>query len=396
MRARTVGVGFGLAGVLALAGAAVWGAGSDAAPAWRTAPVERADVTARASATGSLQAVTTVQVGTQISGILSEVLADFNDHVTKGQVLARIDTTLLAADVASAAARAKIARVQLERQEQLLVRVAGLAERGSAAQQELDMTRADRDVAKAELASAEVTLRRARSNLDYATIAAPIDGTVIRRDVEQGQTVNAGMSAPTLFVLAGDLQQMQILASVDEADIGRVRAGQAVEFTVPAFPDRQVPGTVEEVRLQSANTENVVSYTTVVAVENADGALLPGMTATVDFLVESAEDVLCVPSAALRFRPEPAAIDPSVPPPAPPARGARGAGAAQVWVVGDAGLRPISVQPGLAGPMCTQVGGDGVTEGLEVVLGPASPSTGAPGAGGPFGQPAPQRRPGGF
>ncbi len=428
--------------VLAAAGGGAWWAwGRPAeAPTWRTATLERQDVRQVVSATGTLEAVQTVEVGAQVSGIVAALGADFNDRVEAGQVLARIDPALLSADVASAAARLAEEKALAERLALALDRVERLHAQRITTDDERDEARANHAVALAQVRAAEVALDRARRNLSYATIAAPISGTVIRRDVEVGQTVNAGLSAPKLFLLAGDLARMHILANVDESDIGRIREGQAVTFTVQAFPDRVFPGEVRQVRLQSATAESVVTYTVVVGVDNAEGVLLPGMTTTVEFQVAEVKDTVCVSSAALRYRPDdtvpivgadpaaegaaaspegaaaPAAAPAAVPgaPAAAAAPTSRGSGEGRggrggrgkkggddasgtLWVADGAGLRALPVTVGLRGATCVEVAGDGVAEGLVVVTGveradaaggPVSP-LGASGSSG-------QRRPGGF
>ncbi|HMV65956.1 MAG TPA: efflux RND transporter periplasmic adaptor subunit, partial [Myxococcota bacterium] len=245
------------------------------------------------------------------------------------------------------------------------------------------------DVAVAQVRSARVALDREELTLGYAVIRAPIAGTVIERAVEVGQTVNAGMTAPRLFVLAGDLARMEILASVDEADIGRVHEGQDVVFTVQAWPEDRFRGRVRQVRLQPVEQENVVTYAAVVEVDNADRKLVPGMTASVDFIVAEARDVLCVAHAAARFRPEPAQVRGGEAPP----RAERGRG--YLWRDDGGLLTPLPVEVGLKDATCTQVAGEGIVEGLEVVAGVLS--AGGSGARSPLqSQGSAPQRPGGF
>jgi HlyD family secretion protein len=377
---------------------------------WRTVPVERTDVRSIVSSTGAVEAVTTVEVGTQVSGIVSELFVDFNDHVEQGQLLARIDPTLLQADVAAAEARLAASRAAEQRSRLDLTRIQGLHERAAATDQELETAQADQKVAAAETRSAEVALGRARRNLDYAAITAPIAGTVVRRDVDVGQTVNAGFSAPTLFVLVGDMHRVQVVANVDEADIGRIAEKQPVEVTVTTWPDVTFAGVVQQVRLQSELQDNVVTYPVVVSVENPDGKLLPGMTATVEFEVAEAKDVLCVPNAALRFKPEsaatPGASDAATASPAGPAaaagtagtaaspassgsarHGGRSRGASSLWSVDATGaLVAVPVTVGLRGATCTEVSGEGVAEGFQAVVGVDRGD--AEGSSSPFSSPA--------
>ena len=295
----------GLAVVLVLA-VGLWllrGAQASEASPYRLAELEQGDLEATVTATGALSAVTTVQVGTQVSGKVTELRADFNDRVKRGQLIARIDPTLLRQAVLDASASMERGRAELERAEREYERKRTLFERKVLTESEFNSAQYELAVARANLKSAQVSLDRARQNLAYTEIYAPIDGIVVERNVEPGQTVAASLSAPQLFLIANDLARMQILAAVDEADIGKIHEGQAARFTVQAYPDQSFTGTVQQVRLQSTTQENVVNYTVVVGVENPEGRLLPGMTASVDFLVETAADVLLVPNAALRFRP---------------------------------------------------------------------------------------------
>lgn len=370
---------------------------------WRLEAVERADVQAVVTATGTLEAVRTVEVGTQVSGLVAELLVDFNDPVRAGQVIARIDDSLLRADVASARAAFDVAAAQLAQARLDLARLDGLVPKGAATPEALELARTEVALAEARLRAARVTLDRAETNLGYATIRSPIDGTVVRRDVEPGQTVNAGMSAPTLFLLAGDLTKMQVLAAVDEADIGRVAQDQPVEVRVRTWPDETFPGRVSQVRLQSTTVESVVTYTVVVEVENPAGRLLPGMTADLDFVVGTSPQTLCVAASALRFQPEPEQIAPTAAK-AEPETGARKGGKRRggddgsrtLWTVGAGGLlSPLPVKTKLVGRTCTEIAGDGVAEGLEVVAG-VERSDAASGSGNPFQRAGSGHRPGGF
>lgn len=291
---------------IAITGATVWFFNRDngeAGTSYRFVEVEQGDLEAVVSSTGTLEAVKTVQVGTQVSGIISQLYVDFNDTVQKGQVVARLDATLLASAVNDADITLERNLAQLQQAERDFERINNLYEKQFVTEVEFNTAKFNLDVAKANTKSAQISLDRARQNLSYATIYAPISGTVIERNVEVGQTVAASLSAPQLFLIANDLSRLQILASVDESDIGRIEEGQEVRFTVQAYAEDTFIGTVRQVRLQSSIQENVVNYTVVVDVNNADGRLLPGMTATLDFLIETASDVLKVANAALRFRP---------------------------------------------------------------------------------------------
>jgi HlyD family secretion protein len=270
---------------------------------WRTAPVERGPLQVSVTATGTLQAVVTVQVGTQVSGTVSAIYADFNSQVKKGQVIARIDTTLLRATLADAQSNLEKAAAQARQAEDTRKRTQALFERDLVSQSEIDQATADARVAEANLASAKAQVDRARINLRYATIVSPIDGTVLSRAVDVGQTVAASFNTPTLFTIANDLRQMQVQASVDEADIGKVRVGQRATFTVDAYPDTTFVGEVSQIRLNPVINQNVVSYDVLISVPNPNLRLMPGMTANLSIAVARKEDALQVPAAALRFSP---------------------------------------------------------------------------------------------
>lgn len=294
-----------IAAAMVLCGASFWylsRGDTEAVSPYRFVTVEQGNVEAVVSSTGTLDAVTTVEVGTQVSGIVSDIYVDFNDHVEKGQVIARIDTTLLTSAVRDAESNVERNQAQLRQAEREYARIEGLFEKQFVTEVEYNQALYNLDIARAATKSSEISLERARQNLSYATIYAPISGTVIERGVDVGQTVAASFSAPLLFLIADELSRMEILASVDESDIGQIKQGQRARFTVQAYDD-VFEGIVRQVRLQSSMQENVVNYTVVVDVANEEGLLLPGMTAIVEFLIETAEGVLKVPNAALRFRP---------------------------------------------------------------------------------------------
>ncbi len=278
------------------------GSGSEDS-SFRFVTVELGNLEQVVSATGKLDAVTTVQVGTQVSGIINEVYVDFNDVVEEGQVIALLDRTLLEIAVNESRTSLTRSKAQYEFVDRNFERTKKLFEQQLVSEAEYDQAEYDMLTAQSTFESSRISLERAQRNLGYATIYAPISGKVIERNVDPGQTVAASLSTPQLFLIANDLSEMQILASVDESDIGFIEEGQAVRFTVQAYPDDSFMGTVAQVRLQSKVQENVVNYTVVVNVSNDDGTLLPGMTATVEFLVQTVSDVLKVQNAALRFRP---------------------------------------------------------------------------------------------
>jgi HlyD family secretion protein len=300
-------------------------------PTVSTLQVSRGDIVDGVGATGTLQAVTTVTVGTQVSGIVQELYADFNDIVKKGQVVARLDPSILQTQVETAKANLNNAMANLERQKvtlddarQKLARARELAARQLATKVDLENAELNVKTAEAQLKSTESSIVQAKASvnkaevdLDHTVITAPIDGIVIKRSVDRGQTVAASMSAPELFIIAADLTQMQVNASIDESDVGRMRPGQAVSFRVDAYPNETFHGAVKQVRLNPVTVQNVVTYSTVIDVPNPEYKLKPGMTAQVTIEIARRQGVLRVPNAALRFRPTTdifAALNQPVPP----------------------------------------------------------------------------------
>ena len=297
-----------------------------------TAAVGKGDIRAQVEATGTINAVTTVQVGSQVSGTISRLNADFNTKVKKGQVVALIDDSLFRgnlesanADLANSKANLAASRANLEKAKASAIqakadfdRTAPLTKEGVMSQQQLDLARANADSATAAVAAAEAAVTQAsasvqqkqaavdvaQTNLDHTIISAPIDGTVINRSVDVGQTVAASLQAPTLFTIAQDLTKMQVYAKTDESDVGRIRAGQPVTFKVDAFPNETFRGLVHEVRMNATVVQNVVTYDTIIDFDNLDLKLFPGMTAYVTIPVAQAVDVLKIPNGALRYKPD--------------------------------------------------------------------------------------------
>lgn len=270
---------------------------------YRFDKIDRGDIAVTISATGTLNAVRTVQVGSQVSGTIAKLYVDFNAVVKEGQLVAQLDPTFLQASVNEQRANVDRARAQKGDAERNLNRTKELYSKSLVSQVDLDAATTNLEAAKATLAQGEAALQRAVVNLQYATIRAPISGVVISRSVDVGQTVAASLSAPTLFTIANDLRNMQVQANVDEADIGNVKIGQDVSFRVDSYPDREFHGTVSQVRLAPVVTQNVVTYTVIIDVNNPDQKLMPGMTATVSIQVDSREGVLRVPIQATRFTP---------------------------------------------------------------------------------------------
>jgi HlyD family secretion protein len=265
--------------------------------------IERGDIENIVSSTGTLSAVETVEVGSQVSGILEKVSVDFNDLVKKGQVLAVLDKTLFEVAVQDAEAAVARAKAKLDQANAELNRNRPLFEKGYMSEMDFLVSQTTVQTAKADMETAGAALKRAKTNLDYTVIRSPIDGTVIERTVDAGQTIAASFQAPKLFIIAKDLTRMQIEANVDESDIGQIKDNQSVRFEVQAYPDEVFTGKVRQIRLQPTTIQNVVNYTVVVDASNEKGILLPGMTATVDFLVEERRNVLMVPNTALSFKP---------------------------------------------------------------------------------------------
>jgi HlyD family secretion protein len=293
--------------VLLIAGAAVYflsrGERGDEESPYTFGTVERGSLTETVSATGTLGALETVVVGTQVSGTVENVLVDFNDRVKQGQLLASIEKEQLDASRSDAVAQLKRAEAQLAEARAVLDQYRPLFEQGVVAKQDLLPRETAVTTAEANVQSARSVIARADKNRSNAEIRSPIDGIVINRSVEPGQTVAASFSTPSLFTLARDLGKMQILALVDESDIGQIRDGMEIRFTVAAYPEKTFAGTVTSLRLQPQTVQNVVSYTVVADAQNPEGVLLPGMTATVDFILSKIDDALLVPGAALRIKP---------------------------------------------------------------------------------------------
>lgn len=269
-----------------------------------TREIDRGEIVQTISANGTLTPVVLVNVGTQVSGTVARLHVDFNDQVETGQVLAELDPALLQAQLQQSSASFLSARTQHEIAKSKLERHRMLYEKGFISSEALDVVKQELDVANAQLAVGRAQVERDRANLNYSVIKSPISGVVIARDIDIGQTVAANFQTPILFQIAQDLREMQINISVSEADIGLLRTDQPVTFTVDAYQNRQFAGTVKQVRLNPTIQENVVTYNVVATVNNDEGALLPGMTANINFVVDRRQDVLRVSNAALRYQPD--------------------------------------------------------------------------------------------
>ena len=277
--------------------------GSSSDIQFRIDKVSRGDIQVVVTATGTLSAVTTVQVGTQVSGTISKLYVDFNSNVKKGEIIAQIDPTFLQASVKDAEANLQRAKAQSNESKRAYARTKTLLSKGLASQADYDAALTAYESNEAAQKQAQAQLDRAKINLDYSVIKAPIDGVVISRAVDVGQTVAASLSTPTIFTIANDLTKMQVQANVDEADIGKIQVAQEVSFSVDAYAEQVFRGTVKQIRLAPVTVQNVVNYTVIIDVPNPELKLMPGMTATVTVLVAKKEGVLKVPTIALRFQP---------------------------------------------------------------------------------------------
>jgi HlyD family secretion protein len=294
--------------VAAAAGFFYWkrarGSGAEGEKKYQAAAVERGSVTSTVTATGTASAVTTVQVGSQVSGVIARLYADFNSPVTHGQLLAELDPTPFEAQVEQRRADVAKAEIDLRNAEINLRRQQRLAEEGLSPQAELESAQAVFDTANAQIEQSRAALTQSETNFRYTKIRSPIDGVVADRQYDVGQTVAASFQAPTLFTIAQDLTKMQIQADVDQADIGRIEIGQHASFTVDAYPEERFDGEITQIRLNATVNQNVVTYPVIIEVGNPDEKLRPNMTANVVIDVAKVEDVLRIPNAALRFKPE--------------------------------------------------------------------------------------------
>jgi HlyD family secretion protein len=407
--------------VVAAAGVlyALMGQRSGSGTSYRFVEVERGTVEQLVTSTGTMQATQTVEVGTQVSGLLSGIYVDFNDRVKKGDLLAQVDPALLQQAVRSAEASLARNTAEVEHARRNLARAMELLETKVVAATEVETAQYQADVAEASFRQAQVAVEQARRNLEYSRILAPVDGVVIERAVDVGQTVAASMSAPVLFLIAQDLSQMEILASVDESDIGLIHAGQEVRFTVQAYPEETFRGEVRQVRLQSKMVENVVTYSVAIGVDNPSGRLLPGMTATVDFVVARAENVFKISNSALRFQPTEAmraeleAVGNRVGGQSEGVRFAslgEGSGGAAAsgqpsatarlyYLDGHGKLAVVLVEKGLSDRLSTVITGPGIREGMRIIVAISTGTTSTDNAGGaasnPFQSQNGNRPPGG-
>jgi HlyD family secretion protein len=335
-----------------------------------TAVVTRGELMRYVNASGSLSAVVSVDVGSQVSGKVAVVYVDFNSSVKKGQLVAEIDPTLYAAALRQAQGDLASAEAEVTLKHQNLQRKRILVPLRAASQLDLDQANAEVAQAEATAMIKGAAVQSAKASLEYCKITAPVDGIVISRKIDAGQTVIAAMATPLLFTIAQDITKMNITADVSEADIGQVRPQQLVDFTVDAFPDEVFRGTVSQVRKSPVTTQNVVTYQTIVAVANPDQRLFPGMTANVSILVAARHDALKAPNAALRFIPPSSAVLDL----APPKALARNKQLVYTLVAGGAKLHPLFIRTGITDGMDTEIV-EGLAPGLAVVTAALTPDS---------------------
>lgn len=312
-----------------------------------TATAARGDVSNSVTATGSIEPVTQVEVGTQVSGIIDKLYADYNSVVTKGQLIAEMDKVTLQSELTSQQATYDGAKAEYEYQQKNYLRNQALHEKQLISDTEFEESTYNYAKAKSAYESSEANLAKAKRNLAYATITSPIDGVVISRAVEEGQTVAAGFETPTLFTIAADLTQMQVIADVDEADIGGVKEGQRVEFTVDAYPNDTFEGTVTQVRLEATEESNVITYEVVISAHNPDLKLKPGLTANVTIYIAERRNVVNIPVKALRFVPDPPSSKAPAPEQTPQPQAPDNDSLKTVWVQEGQAWKPRQVKVGM-------------------------------------------------
>lgn len=339
---------------------------------FQTTVLQYGDVSETVTATGTLNPVTLVNVGTQVSGTVQKLYADFNSQVKAGQVLLSLDPTLFKAQVAQDQANLASAEATLSYAQSNEDRIAMLYKQDYETKQDLDQSVEARASAQAAVAAAKALLLHDRTNLSYTVIRSPVNGTVINRVVDVGQTVAASFSTPTLFTIGKDLRQMQIDTTLDEADVGSIKVGQKVSFTVEAFPNRVFKGSVKQVRLNATNTQNVVTYDVVVGVNNADLSLLPGMTANATILIAERKHVLLVPNSALRVKLAHAGGRGGSPGEATGGGGGQAMHAGNmkvIYVLGPKGPQPVRVTLGITDNINTELVSGELQAGERVITG---------------------------
>lgn len=346
--------------IVAVAAFFIFGGKKEAQAKFETAKVETTTISNSVTATGTIEPVTSVTVGTQVSGIVSHLYVDYNSTVKKGQVIAELDKTNLMSELSAQKANLSSAESKLSYQKANYNRYQTLYKKGLVSADEYDNAKLAYDQALESVTSAKESVQRAQTNLGYATITSPIDGVVLSKSVEEGQTVAASFNTPELFTIAQDLTNMQVVADVDEADIADVKQGARVTFTVDAYPDDTFEGRVTQVRQSATTTNNVVTYEVVISAPNADLKLKPGLTANVTILTQEVENVLAVPVAALRFTPQETMLQPG-------GKIINCQGENKVWVKDGNNLKAIAVTTGVTNGTKTQIV-SGLKAGQEVII----------------------------
>lgn len=342
-----------LAAMVLLGAAMMTGCSKKAGFTYSEAEAAKQDIVNSVTATGTIEPVTSVDVGTQVSGVISKLYVDYNSVVKAGQVIAELDRTNLMSELSSAQASLKSAQSELDYQKTNYERYKALYDKGLISANDFEQARLSYVQAQQKTQQQKESVKKAQTNLGYATITSPIDGVVLSKEVEEGQTVASSFSTPTLFKIARDLTDMRVIADVDEADIGDVKEGQRVTFTVDAFPDDTFEGQVTQVRQEATTESNVVTYEVVISAPNDDLKLKPGLTANVVIFTMEAKDVLAVPSKALRFTPHEAMLNSDETITDTDAK-------EKVWVKEGSNLKAVAVETGMTNGTLTQI-----TKGLK-------------------------------
>lgn len=351
-------IGIGIIAVLAIATWMFSGGKKEQAVTFDTAKVEVANIKNSVTATGSVEPVTSVTVGTQVSGIISRLYVDYNTVVKKGQIIAELDKTNLISELNTAKANLSSAQSSLNYESANYKRYATLFKKGLVSADEYESAKLNFEKAKDQVAQSREMVQKAQTNLSYAIITSPIDGVVISKSVEEGQTVAASYATPELFTIAKDLKDMQVVANVDEADIGDVKEGERVSFTVDAYPNDTFEGVVKQVRQEATTTNNVVTYEVVISAPNSELKLKPGLTANVTIYTAERQNVLCVSTKALRFTPTQDLI-----------KGCKIVdckGKNKVWTREGNTFKAHAVQIGMSDGIHTEIL-SGVSKGLEII-----------------------------
>lgn len=347
----------------------IWKNGKDTKVEWITVKPSKGNIQILVTATGTVNAMQSVLVGTQVSGVISKIFVDFNNVVKQGQVIALLDTRGLKVSLNEAIANLSKAQTQLDQIKALYDRNEILFDKGLISKNDYDLQISAYKTAENTVQAADGELSKARINLDFATIKAPISGIIISRNVEVGQTVAASFTTPTLFTIANDLKKMQLQANVDEADIGQIKNGQSVFFSVDAYPDLTFTGVVDQIRLQPITTNNVVSYAVMIEAPNDDLKLVPGMNANISIIVQESKDVIKIPVSTLYFSPGQSqkGIDSVT---IQKQRDSLGTlGQSLVFVLNNGSITPVAIQTGLSDGIKTEVTNGELTTQSELVTG---------------------------